>query len=120
MWVRVMIVMTGNVGLVGHLAVLLLALNEWVFVLLYVYCLKRFHKNFPIKLIGAALAILASFGALITQRQIYQPVTSGRLSVNEFNVVVVAEKAVSLFILFYGMRKFWVKSQAATDSQESV
>jgi hypothetical protein len=118
--VRVMTLMTSNVGLVGHLAVLLLALNEWGFVFLYVYCLKRFHKNFRIKLISAALAILASLGAVIAQRQIYQPVRDGGLFVNEFNVVVMAEKTVSLTILFYGIRKSGVKSQAVAKSHDSA
>jgi len=109
-----------NVGLIGHLGVLLLAVNEWAFVLLYVYCLKRFHRNFTAKLMCAALAILASICAVIAQRQIYKPVYAGRLSVNEFNIVVVAEKVVSLFILFYGMRWFWRNWPAASEHQGSV
>jgi hypothetical protein len=101
--------LSGNLGLVGHLAVLLLALNEWAFVLLYVYCLKRFQRNFFVKLIAVFLALLSMFGAVVAQRQLYRPVRAGRLSINEFDAVVVAENAVALFILFYGMRNFWRK-----------
>ena len=100
-----MMMTTSNVSFVGYAGVLLLAVIEWVFVLLYVYCLKRFRKSFSIKLTGAILAILASFAAIIGQGQIYRPVSAGRLSVNEFNVVIMAEKAVSLAILFLGIRK---------------
>jgi hypothetical protein len=100
-----MILSTSNVGLVGHLVVLLLAVSEWAFVLLFVYCLKRFRTNFPIKLTSAVFVILASFVTIIGQRQIYQPVSISRLSINEFDIVVIAEKTVSLFILFYGIRR---------------
>ena len=117
---RMMILTTSNVGLVGHLVVLLLAVSEWAFVLLYVFCLKRFQTNFPIKLISAVLAIFAGFAAVIAQRQIYQPVSAGRLSVNEFNVVVIAEKAVSLFILFYGIRKYSIKPQTPAERQSRI
>jgi hypothetical protein len=106
-----MILATSNVGSAGHLVVLLMAASEWTFVLLYVYCLKRFQTIFPIKLTSAVLAILASFATIFVQREIYQPVSTGRLSVNEFDIVVIAEKAVSLLILFYGIRKCSIKSR---------
>jgi len=109
-----------NVGLAGHLVVLLLAVSEWAFVLLYVYCLERFRTNFPIKITTAILAILASFATIIAQRQIYQPVNLGRLTVNEFNVIVITEKAVSLFILFYGLRKYSIKSRTLADKQDRI
>jgi hypothetical protein len=101
--------LSDNLGLLGRLAILLLALNEWAFVLFYVYCLKRFQKNFLMKLVAAILALLSAFGAVIAQGQIYHPVRASRLSVSEFNVVVIVENAVALFILFYGMRNFWHK-----------
>jgi hypothetical protein len=93
----------------GRIAVLLLALSAWAFVFLYVYCLKRFRHNFLVKLIALILALFTFFGAVVTQGQLYQRVRAGRFSVNEFNVVVIAESAVALFILFYGMRNFWRK-----------
>ena len=89
---------------------MLLALIEWAFVLLYVYCLKRFQKNYRIKLLAASLVWLTMLGAAIAQRQLYQPVRAGRFfSINEYDVVVIAENAVALFILFYGMRDHWHK-----------
>jgi hypothetical protein len=115
-----MILTTSNLGLVGHLVVLLLAVSEWAFVLLYAFCLKKFQTNFPIKLISAVLAIFASFAALIVQRQLYQPVSTGRLSVNEFNVVVITEKAVSLFILYYGIRKYSINPRTSAERQNRI
>jgi hypothetical protein len=99
--------LSGNLGLLGYLAVLLLALNEWAFVLLYVYCLKRFRKNFRVKLITAILALFAMLGAVVAQRRLYQPVSADRLSVNEFDVVAIAENAIALFILLYSLRNCW-------------
>jgi hypothetical protein len=112
--------MMGNLSLLERLAVLLLALVEWGATLLYVYCLNRFHGKFAVRVIAAMATILCGLGVVILQRQLYQPVHSGRLSVNEFDIVVITESAISLFILFYGMRKFRVKSRAATDSQDSA
>jgi hypothetical protein len=100
-------ILPSNMGALGRIAVLLLASAEWASVLLYVYCLKRFQKNFLVKLIAAIVAISSGVAVGIVQRQLYQPVHSGRLSVHEFDVVVVAESVVSIFILFYGMRRFW-------------
>jgi len=111
-------ILSSNMGVLGRLAVLLLACTEWAFTLLYVYCLKRFRQNFLVKLIAAILAISSGVGVGIAQRQLYQPVHSGRLSVHEFDVVVVAEGAVSLFILFYGMRRFWGKWAAGETGQD--
>jgi len=115
-----MMIVSSSLGLLGHLVVLLLASTEWGFILLYVYCLKRFHKNFPVKLIAAVLAVLSAVGVGMMQRQLYQPKHSGRLSIHEFDAVEVAESAVSLFILFYGMRRFWSRRAVDSGSQGSA
>jgi hypothetical protein len=100
---------SGNLSVNGYLIVLLLALIEWSFILLFVYCVKRFRTNFVVKLLAAGLALLAMLGAAVGQRILYQPVNTSRFTVNEFHVVVIVESAFALFILFYGMRNFWPK-----------
>jgi len=95
------------VGLLTHdrLAVLVFALIEWSFVLLYVYCLMRFKENGPLKLVAAALALSASVVAVIVDRRIYDAVSFGSSLLNEFDAVVIVEKCVSLLILFSGLWK---------------
>lgn len=102
-------ILSNNPGLLGRLIVFFLALLEWAFMFQYVYCMERFRENFGIRLISAVLVILGSLGVIIAQGKLYQPISLGRFSVNEFNVVVIAEGCVSLFILFYGLRKFRTK-----------
>jgi|SRR5215467_4798347 len=102
-----MLILANNLGLLGRLTVLLLACIEWVVILSYVYCLKRFRQKYLVRLSALILTLLCMIGVRIAQRVLYNPVRSGRLSVNEFDVVVIAESAVSLFILFYGLRKLW-------------
>ena len=100
---------SGNLSVTGHLIVLLLALIEWSFVLLFVYCVKRFRTNLLVKLLTAGLSLLATVGAAIGQRLLYQPVNTSRFTVNEFDFVVIAESAIAVFILLYGARNFWPK-----------
>jgi hypothetical protein len=112
--------LSSNISLLGRLVVLILAFAEWALMLLYVYCLKRFRQNYLVKLSLLVLTLLCLIGVPIAQRQLYQPVSAGRLSMNEFDVVVIIEAAVSIFILFYGMRKFWRRWAPDTSGQDGV
>ena len=98
-----------NIGLFGRFVVLALAFVEWLSVVLFVYSLERFSQKFLVKLSAAAFAILCVVGVVIAQRELYQPANSARFSVNEFDVVVISECTVTLFILFRGLLKLRYK-----------
>jgi hypothetical protein len=70
-----------------------------------------------VRLIAAIVTILCGLGVVIAQRQLYQPVNSGRLSVHEYGIVVIAESAVSLSILFYRLRRYQQKRTVGSGSQ---
>jgi hypothetical protein len=89
----------------GRLVIVFFAFVEWASVLLYAYCLRRFNKNELAKLLTAILALSTSAAATVVDREICRPVAFGRSFLNEFDIVVIVEKSVSLLILFYGLWK---------------
>lgn len=105
-------IILNSLGVTEYLAAFLLAIPEWLCVLLYVYCLKRFRQTFLLKLSAAILAIVSLVGVAITQRYLYYQTGSSRPPVSLIDVIVVAAHAVTLFVLFYGLRKLWNRSGA--------
>lgn len=97
--------------------VVLLAINEWLFVILFVYCLNRSRSNRVLRVLALTAVLIASSGGTVAQRRLYLSENASRASVDRFDYFIVLEKAITIFVLFYSYRKIWHKT--TVDSDES-